>query len=63
MGYLFLNLVSGVHRQPPQILQTIAIVLGYPPESDSETLLLKTPHIWVKEHEKIKVVATWQLHT
>lgn len=45
MGYLFFNLVSGVHRQPPQILQTIAIVLGYPPESDSETLLLKTPHI------------------
>lgn len=39
----------GFHRSPK--LQAIAIGLGYSPESDSKTLLLKIPYIWATEQE------------
>lgn len=46
----------------PQVLKAIATSLGYPSEHYGKTLLFKTPHTRVIEHEDIKVVLTWKLH-
>ena len=41
----------------------IAAALAYSPVVSSKTPLLKTPHTQVIEHEDIKLLLTWKLHT
>lgn len=53
MGYLFSSCSSvGFHGTPLQTLDPIAIALGYTPETDGETLLLRAPHTRVIELER-----------
>lgn len=42
-------------------MQAFDIVLGQPPEFDSNTLLLKMPNILIREHGEIKSVLTRKL--
>lgn len=48
----------------PQTLQTVAIVLLYPPALDGKTPMpkLMTPYSWILEHGDIKLGLTWKLH-
>lgn len=57
---LFKLLISVSHRLP-QTSQAVAIVLGYPPELDGKTSLLKNPHNSVREHIDITMALMWKL--
>lgn len=49
-GYLFLSYWPVEFHRPLQILQAVAISLGYPSEFGGKTLLLKTPHTCITEY-------------
>lgn len=44
-----------------QIMPTIDIVHGYPPELNGKSSLLKTPQKRVLEHVEIMLVLTWKI--
>ena len=45
-----------------QILQAISSALGYSPELDAKTLLLKSLHTQAREQVEIKRLLAWKLH-
>lgn len=50
MVYIFLShWPKGSHKHPPK-LQNISKTVGYLPEPDNKTLVLKTPLIYIIEH-------------
>lgn len=48
-------LLSRETPEGPKIMEVIAIPIGYLPELDRETILLKTSHTLVLRHREIKL--------
>lgn len=48
------------HRLPNNA--GIASVLGYPPELESKTTVMKTPHTSLLEQRESKLAFSWKLH-
>lgn len=56
-----MSLVNQNVPETPKTIEAIAIALGCPTELDGKTLLLGTRHMFVIEHEEIKLVVTKKL--
>lgn len=63
MGYIFLSCWAvGSHTLYPHKLYPIATVLGFSPELNGKTLILRTTHLTDRTWRNL-ASTTWMLHT